>query len=58
MLFDTQSDPYQMSNLRLSDIPKSDMQMLCRELGKWLKKSNDPWFKKKLYDDLIIYPQP
>lgn len=57
MLFDTQSDPYQMSNLRLSDIPKSDMQMLCRELGKWLKKSNDPWFKKKLYDDLIIYPQ-
>ena len=58
MLFDTQSDPYQMSNLRLSDIPKSDMQLLCRELGKWLKKSNDPWFKKKLYNDLIIYPQP
>ena len=55
MLFDIERDPYQKNNLALADIPKSDLTMLCRRLGAWLKQSNDPWYKKRLYSNLIIY---
>ena len=57
MLFDLDADPYQMHNLELSSIPKEDLTTLLRELGSWLKRSNDPWYKKRLYSDFIIYPQ-
>ena len=57
MLFDIKSDPYQMHNIMLTAIPEEDLSVLCRELGTWLKRSNDPWYKKKLYGDLIIYPE-
>ena len=56
MLFDMEADPYQMHNLPLDEIAPADLTVLCRLLGHWLKKSNDPWYKKRLYSDLIIYP--
>jgi len=56
MLFDIDSDPYQKTNLELSKIPKEDLEELRGELGRWLKKSRDPWYKRRLYSDLIIYP--
>ena len=55
MLFDIERDPYQKNNLDPADIPTDDFTKLRKGLGAWLKKSNDPWYKKKLYSDLIIY---
>ena len=57
MLFDIEEDPYQMKNLNLTNIPKNELVYLLTELGKWLKKSNDPWYKRRLYKDFIIYPE-
>ena len=57
MLFDIEKDPYQMKNLNLTNIPKNELVYLLTELGKWLKKSNDPWYKRRLYKDFIIYPE-
>ena len=55
MLFDMKADPYQMNNLPLSAIPEAQLNELLRLLGSMLKKANDPWYKKRLYSDLILY---
>ena len=57
LLFDIKNDPYQISNLAVSDIPEDELLILRKHLGVWLKKSNDPWYKKRLYSDIIIYPE-
>ena len=57
MLFDNENDIYQLNNLELDDIPKEDLDFLRVELGKWLKKSNDLWYKQNVFSDFIIYPK-
>ncbi len=44
LLFDNPSDPYQLKNLSLSDIPRADREFLLEQLAFWLKKTNDPWY--------------
>ena len=56
VLYDIENDPYQKNNLRVTDIPESDFKHLREALGTWLKRSNDPWYKKRLYDGFIVYP--
>ena len=56
MLFDIKTDPYQLYNLAPEDIPSEDLTYLLREIGTWLKRSNDPWYHKRLYDFFILYP--
>ena len=55
-LFDIENDPYQKNNLALTDIPEDELLNLRKLLGYWLARSNDPWHKKQLYGDFIIYP--
>ena len=55
-LFDIDKDPYQKNNLALTDIPEEELLKLRKLLGYWLARSNDPWYKKRLYSDFIIYP--
>ena len=57
LLFNLHADPYEICPLELSDIPKEDLDFLLRELGSWLKRSNDPWYKARLYGELIVYPE-
>lgn len=56
LLFDRQADPYQQTELTLSDIPKTDSDFILSEFANWLKASNDPWYQKRKFDDLIPYP--
>ena len=55
LLFDNLKDPYQMSPIRLEDIPASDVNLLKTELGNWLKVSEDSWAKEKRYSDKVTY---
>jgi arylsulfatase A-like enzyme len=55
LLFDRETDPYQQTELTLSDIPKADSDFILSELASWLKTSNDPWYKKRKFSDLIPY---
>jgi hypothetical protein len=55
MLFDMERDPYQMENLHFSEIPRADLEELLHRLAALLKRSNDPWYKRRLYADLIPY---
>jgi len=57
-LYNNLSDPYQMTNLALTAIPATDLEFLQRELGYWLKKSEDDWYlsSPKTRADKIIYP--
>ena len=55
-LFDIDKDPYQKNNLALTDIREEELLKLRKLLGYWLARSNDPWYKKRLYSDFIIYP--
>ena len=41
LLFDRKEDPYEMKNLA-ADNPEK-VKELSSELGRWLKKYNDPW---------------
>ena len=56
VLFDRKNDPYQMNELLLSDIPKADAEFIVSELGRWLKHSNDPWWREKRFPEIINYP--
>jgi len=54
-MYDNLKDPYQLNKI----IVKSDSETakaLLIQLGKLLKKNNDPWFKNKKYKDIIPYP--
>lgn len=54
-LFDNVADPYQMKNLTLEQIPEADALHLRRRLGRELVRTNDPWVKKKVAADIVIY---
>ena len=56
-LYNNCSDPYQMKNLPLKAIPAKDLNFLQQELGRWLKKANDPWYKRRANKSLINYPE-
>jgi arylsulfatase A-like enzyme len=55
-LYDTTADPYQMTNLPPNTIDASDLGFLQKELGNWLKKSDDAWYKNQEHRALITYP--
>ncbi|VGO18164.1 sulfatase family protein [Pontiella sulfatireligans] len=56
ILFDNETDPYQMKELQLADISQADADFIVSELGMWLKQSNDPWYRKRKLSELINYP--
>jgi hypothetical protein len=56
LLFNNEKDPYQTEPLKLSDIPKKDADFILSELGRWLKKSNDPWWQQRKLGEVIQYP--
>lgn len=56
LLFDNEKDPYQMKAIALTAIPEPDADFIASELGKWLKQSNDPWYREKKWADIIQYP--
>ena len=53
-LFDDLKDPYQMHNLSLEDKPEIVKELLT-ELGKELKRIDDPWYQKNVLSNLISY---
>ena len=55
-VYDLEKDPYQLCPLAPDQIPAEDLAMLRRELGRQLMVSDDPWYKKRLYSDFILYP--
>jgi len=57
MVFDLENDPYQLLPLTPEDIPAQDLLYLRQELGAHLKHSSDPWYKKRLYAEFILYPE-
>ncbi|MDF7824620.1 sulfatase [Pontiellaceae bacterium B12227] len=56
LLFDNVKDPYQMKALRLEEIPTDDAAFIVSELGMWLQKSNDPWWRDRKFSNVIEYP--
>ncbi len=56
LLFDNQTDPYQIKPINLGDIPAADKAMILRELGTWLKVSDDPWHRERKLEGVIPYP--
>lgn len=54
-LFDNLKDPYQMSPLQMEDIPAKQAKLLKKELGNWLKVSEDSWARDRKYPDRVIY---
>jgi arylsulfatase A-like enzyme len=55
LLFDNDKDPYQVNSIDLEDIPKDDRDLILGELGMWLKKSNDPWYRERRFGGMIRY---
>lgn len=55
LLFDNQKDPYQMNPLKLEEIPAKQMRLLKKELGNWLKVSEDSWAKERKFPEKIQY---
>ncbi|GAA4232826.1 sulfatase [Postechiella marina] len=53
--YDNLNDPYQLNKIKLQTNPEVS-KFLLSSLGALLEKTNDPWFKKKRFNDLIIYP--
>ena len=56
-LYDLENDPYQMNNISFDSISEAELLLLRQELGLRLKISGDPWYKMRLYDSFIIYPE-
>ena len=54
LLFDDINDPYQMNNLDINDYPEV-AEKLMYELAALLKKSDDPWYNRKVLSELITY---
>lgn len=48
-------DPYQMYSLKMEEIPAKQAQLLKKELGNWLKVSEDAWAKEQRFADKITY---
>ena len=56
LLFSLADDPYQLKPIPFESIGEEELQFLRRELGMHLARSSDPWYKRRLYSDFIIYP--
>ncbi len=56
-IYDIEADPYQICPLSPHQISEDDLKLLRCELGRQLALSSDPWYKKRLYSDFIIYPE-
>lgn len=54
-LFNNVIDPYQQNNLNFDSLPSHKQKMLSRELGYWLRLSNDPWVKETKRAEVIDY---
>jgi arylsulfatase A-like enzyme len=54
-LYDNQKDPYQLQKIPINELPEVANNLL-NILGRELKRTNDPWYKKRKYDDVIVYP--
>jgi len=54
-LYDNEKDPYQLHKIKLEQLPEVSKKLLAL-MGDELKRTNDPWYQRKLYSDLIIYP--
>lgn len=54
-LYDNITDPYQLKKIPIKDLPEVATRLL-RILGQELKRTNDPWYKKRKYKDVINYP--
>ncbi len=52
--FDDKNDPYQMHNLAMEKHPKT-VKKLCAQLGKLLRKIDDPWYQRRVLPQLIKY---
>ena len=54
-LFDNLKDPYQIHSLKIEEIPSIQTKLLKKELGNWLKVSEDGWAKEHKFPDRITY---
>jgi arylsulfatase A-like enzyme len=54
-LYDNLKDPYQLQKIPIEDLPEVATDLL-NILGKELKRTNDPWYKKRKYKNFINYP--
>jgi len=54
-LFNNLIDPYQLNNLSFDLLAAEDQQMLRKELGYWLKLSQDPWVDEDKNSHMIDY---
>tara|TARA_B100000809_G_C15066606_1_gene504408 strand:- start:674 stop:1471 length:798 start_codon:yes stop_codon:yes gene_type:complete len=52
--YDNQVDPYQLNRISAKEQPEISKKLLVT-LAQLLKKTNDPWFQKKKYSDVIPY---
>ena len=53
-MYNNKLDPYQLKKCKLEDYPEQSKEML-EYLGKHLKKTDDIWYKNRLFKDLIPY---
>ncbi|MFS4493423.1 sulfatase [Maribacter sp. 2308TA10-17] len=53
-LYDTQEDPYQLKKIPLDERPEIAKKLLVL-LAKELKRTNDPWYQQKKYDNILPY---
>lgn len=54
-LYDNTEDPYQLTKIELDQLPEVSNALLTI-LGKELKRTNDPWYQKRLFSNIIVYP--
>ncbi|MFB9057818.1 sulfatase [Mariniflexile ostreae] len=53
-IYDNLEDPYQLNKIDIKEIPEI-AENLLKELGTLLRKTNDPWYQQKKYNDIIPY---
>jgi arylsulfatase A-like enzyme len=53
-LYDNIEDPYQLTKVKIEDVPEVSEKLL-KELARLLEKTNDPWFQEKRYSNIIPY---
>ena len=53
-VYDNINDPYQLNKIDIKDVPSVSKELL-QDLAKLLKKTNDPWYQKRYFEDIIPY---
>jgi len=54
LFFDDVNDPYQMNNLSTED-HTNEFHKLCKQMGKLLKDTGDPWYTAHILSELLNY---